>query len=134
MDYKLHTDSFSIILKTTVFETDIEYPENTILEVCLKSDDFSACTTMDIDIKEFNIFISQINNLYETLEGSTQIKESYGNQFIEFSVDKKGTILVSGFLHNNYKNGNYQSLQFENSFDQTYLMKFVNSLKSGLFR
>lgn len=130
MEYKLQSDSFLLVLKTIIFETDIEYPNNTILEVCLESDGFSAKTTMDIDIKEFRLFVSQINDLYETLKSKTEIKEPYGKQFIAFSADKKGHILVSGLLHNNYKNENYQSLQFENTFDQTYLKAFISSLNS----
>ncbi|MBR1530306.1 MAG: hypothetical protein IJ642_13560 [Oscillospiraceae bacterium] len=128
MKYELTADSFSLALNTIVFESDIEYPNNTILEVTVESGGFRACTTMDIDIKEFRVFISEINRLYETLQGDTMIKEPYGSQKIQFSADKKGHILVSGFLHNNFRNGNHQSLEFENSFDQTFLKAFVMAL------
>lgn len=128
MEYKLIADSFSLVLKTNVFYSDIQYPIDTILEVILESDGFCACTTMDINIKEFREFVSDINNLYETLQGSTAIKEPYGEQNIQFSVDKTGHVFVSGLLHNNYRNGHNQLLEFENSFDQSFLKSFVSSL------
>lgn len=128
MEYNLIADSFSLVLKTNVFYSDIQYPANTILEVILESDGFSACTTMDINIKEFREFVSDINSLYETLNGCTTIKEPYGEQNIQFSVDKTGHIFVSGLLHNNYRNGHNQLLEFKNSFDQSFLKSFVSSL------
>lgn len=128
MEHKLKADSFSLLLKTNVYYSDVQYPNNTVLEVILDSSGFCACTTMDIDIKEFKVFVSEIRDLYETLHGSAAITEPYGDQIIQFSADKAGHILVSGMLHNNAKNGHYQSLRFENSFDQTYLYSFVSSL------
>lgn len=129
MECKLEADSFSLLLKAKVFNSDIQYPNNTILEIALDSSGFCACTTMDIDIKEFRSFVSEINDLYETLHGSAAITEPYGEQIIQFSADKKGHILVSGMLHNYGHNGHNQSLKFENSFEQTFLKSFVSSLK-----
>ena len=132
MEYKLTAEAFSLVLNMVVFESDMQYPANTILKVTVESDGFRACSTMDIDIREFKIFVSEINHLYETLQGSTAIKEPYGNQNIQFSVGKTGRIFVSGFLHNYCRNGDSQSLEFENSFDQTFLKPFLSSLNSDL--
>lgn len=133
MEYKLKADSFSLLLKTKVYYSDIQYPENTILEIILDSSGFCACATMDIDIKGFRSFASEINHLYETLHGSVEITEPYGEQIIQFSADKSGHIFVSGMLHNNGKNGHNQILKFENSFDQTFLKSFVDSLNDTKF-
>lgn len=127
MEFKLESHSFSLLLKAKVFCSDMY--NNTLLEITLNSDGFSACTTMDIDFNEFKNFAVKINDLYETLRGNAAITEPYGEQIIHFSADEKGCINVSGILHSCGKNGHYQSLKFENSFDQTFLRPFAVSLK-----
>ena len=127
MEYTLDAEKFSLTLSPKIYYSDIEYPENTILHIQLYSNGFSAKTTMDIDIKEFKIFVSEINDIYNTLKGSTAITEPYGSQTISFSADRTGHINVSGNL-TSMTDGNCHSLEFENSFDQTYLRDFVQSL------
>ncbi|MBQ3161774.1 MAG: hypothetical protein IJC04_06570 [Oscillospiraceae bacterium] len=127
MDITLDTGKFSLTLNPEIYFSDIEYPENTILHIQLYSNGFSAKTTMDIDFKEFKIFISEINNLYNTLKGSTTITEPYGSQKITFSANKTGHIDVSGSL-SSITDGYSHSLEFENSFDQTYLKDFIAEL------
>ena len=131
MEFRLKTDSFSLTLKTTTYYSDIQCPSNTIMEISLDSDGFCAYTTMDIDIKTFRNFIYEINDLYKNLHGNASITEPYGDQLIQFSADKTGHIYVSGVLHNNCRNGYNQSLKFENSFDQTFLSDFINSLNNA---
>lgn len=132
MEFMLNANSFSLLLKAKVYYSDIQYPNNTTLYITLNSSGFCACTTMDIDIKEFKSFAAGINDLYETLSGSAEITEPYGEQIIQFSTDKTGHINVSGMLHNSGNNGHYQYLKFENSFDQTFLKSFAGSLKEML--
>ena len=129
MEFKLEAISFSLLLKIETCYSDMQYLNNTILETTLNSDGFCACTTMEIDIKEFKDFASKINDIYATLRGSAAITEPYGEQIIQFSADKTGHIHVSGMLHNNWRDGHEQSLKFENSFDQTFLKSFANSLQ-----
>ena len=124
---KLEASSFSLLLKLKVFHSDIQYPTNAVLEIALHSGDFSGSTLMDIDIKEFKRFFCKLNDLYETLHGSAAIAEPYGKQMIQFSSDPSGHIHVTGMICNGG-----QSLQFENSFDQTFLKPFVSSLKEIL--
>ena len=131
MEFKLEANSFSLFLKAKVYYSDVQYPNNTILQITLNSSGFGACTVMDIDIKEFKSFASKINDLYETLHGSVAITEPYGEQKILFSAERTGYINVSGILHSNGENGHYQSLKFENSFDQTFLKPFAASLKEA---
>lgn len=129
MEYKLESNTFSLVLNPNIYYSDIKFPENTILKITLKSSGFCAQTSMDIDIKEFKIFISEIENLYNTLKGSAEIIESYGKRHIKFSADRTGHIYVTGILSSNGSDGYFQTLEFENSFDQTYLKSFVYSLK-----
>ena len=49
----LEAENFNLSLDFQVFESDIAYPSNTILSICVSSSGFSASTTMDIDIKAF---------------------------------------------------------------------------------
>lgn len=131
MDITLDAGKFSLTLNPEIYFSDIEYPENTLLHIQLYSNGFSAITTMNVDFKKFKIFISEINNLYNTLKGSTEITEPYGSQKITFSADKTGHINVSGNLYAIF-DGNSHSLDFENSFDQTYLKDFVSELNKLL--
>ena len=125
----LKSESFSISLDFEVFESDISYSSNTILTVSVSSAGFSASTTMDIDIKDIPTFYYELQKLYDSLMGEAKIQEPYGNQqYILFSGDKKGHILVSGVLNSNGANGFWQELKFENCIDQTFLPQFLKKL------
>ena len=52
----LETENFNLSLYFQVFESDITYPSNTILYVCVSSAGFSASATMDIDIKDIPVY------------------------------------------------------------------------------
>lgn len=129
MEYKLESNTFSLVLNPNIYYSDIQIPANTSLKITLKSSGFCAQTSMDIDIKEFKVFISEIEKLYNTLKGNAEMTEPYGKQHIKFSADRTGHIYVTGMLSSNGSDGYFQSLEFENSFDQTYLKSFVYSLK-----
>ena len=124
----LESKQFSLSLDFQVFESDIEYPSNTILSVCVSSSGFSASTTMDIDIKAFCNFCNELEIVYNTLKGSAKIREAYGNQYILFSGDRLGHIMISGFLDSQGANGFWQELKFENCIDQTYFSSFLKGL------
>ena len=127
-NFMLESEQFSLSLDFQVFESDIEYPSNTILSVCVSSSGFSAATTMDIDIKAVRDFCNELENIYNTLKGSTKIQEAYGKQCILFSGDGLGHIMVSGFLDSQGANGFWQELKFENCIDQTYFPSFLKGL------
>ena len=124
----LEAENFNLSLDFQVFESDIAYPSNTILSVCVSCSGFSAATTMDIDIKAVGDFCNELENIYNTLKGSTKIQEVYGKQCILFSGDGLGHIMVSGFLDSQGANGFWQELKFENCIDQTYLPSFLKGL------
>ena len=127
--YCIESPLFNICLQFNIFESDIKLSSNTLLTVSIKSDGFCANTDMDIDIKQFIIFIDNLEKLYSTLKGRAVIEEPYGEkQFIEFNVDQTGHIRVRGKLSSNGRNGFSQELVFENCIDQTYLSEFVREL------
>ena len=127
MEYTIDAKRFTLTLIPEIYRADIYCSEDTLLYVQLKSNVFSAATTMDIHFEEFKIFISEINELYNTLKGSAAITEPYSSQKIAFTADKMGHIEVTGNL-TSMTDGYSHSLEFENSFDQTYLRDFVQSL------
>ncbi len=127
----LESESFRLSLDFQVFESDISYPSNTILSVSVASDGFLASAKMEIDIKSLPIFFHELQNVYDSLSGEAKIREPYGNdQYIAFSGDKKGHILVSGTLSSHGANGFWQELKFENRIDQTFLPPFLQKLQA----
>ena len=56
----LESEQFNLSLDFQVFESDVAYPSNTILSVCVLSSGFSASSTMDIDIKAVPAFLWRI--------------------------------------------------------------------------
>ena len=96
MKHIIESNGFYLELEPEVFESDVIYPVNTSLIASLKGELFQASTSMDIDIKQFAKFIDDISELYRTLSDLAVIKEPYGSQFIEFSCDKKGHIIIKG--------------------------------------
>lgn len=127
-EHILESNDFCLRLCMNVFDSDIEYPINTNMTVFVTSNGFSAKTNMDIDIKAFAEFTDKLNKVYDTLSGEAMIKEPYGYQrYISFLADKKGYIIVKGYLCDDMKNN---ELRFENCFDQTFLKPFSNELRS----
>ena len=129
--FLLESESFSLSLGFDVFESDISYPFNTVLTVSVSSAGFSASTKMDIDIKDIPTFYYELQKVYDSLKGEAKIQEPYGNrQYILFSGDKKGHILVSGVLNSNGAEGFWQELKFENCIDQTFFPQFLKKLSA----
>lgn len=129
MEYQLKSENFLLTINPKVFEEDIYLPSNTILEVTIQSDGFSAHTTMDIDIKEFSKFALDLTHLYETLSGEARIEEPYGlHMYMLFVGNGNGHIAIKGYLHKETRIGNEQNLEFENDIDQTYLKNFCYAL------
>ena len=123
----LQTDNFKLSIQPDIYEDCINTPENTILHVCVENSGFSATTNLDIDIKEFAKFSQDLKSLYDKLSGEAIIKESYNMvQYIKFSADKTGHILVDGYLKNMDN-----ELTFTSSFEQTYLQSFTNELNNS---
>lgn len=125
----LESEGFKLSLNLQVFESDISYPSNTILSVCVFSEGFSASATMDVDINDVLHFCNELQKVYDSLKGEAKIQEPFGNrQYIMFSCDKKGHFFISGTLNSDGANGLWQELKFENVIDQTVLLQFIKSL------
>ncbi len=100
---------------------------NTLVDVAVYSDGFSANAVMDTDIKEFAVFSEELLSVYRNLKGTAKLKEPYGDGYIIFSARKDGYIGVNGKLLK--QGGEFsQELIFENTFDQTYLRDFAEKL------
>ncbi|WP_419727205.1 WapI family immunity protein [Terrisporobacter petrolearius] len=129
MKHRLSTENFTIEIEINIFEQEIDYPINSTLNIYVESDKFGARTTMDIDIKEFAVFVCNLKHLYDFLDGSARLEEAYSiYNYIEFWGTGNGHIVVKGCLNNHCRNGFEQELSFENEFDQTYLKIFVKEL------
>ena len=127
-NYILKTNDFTLEFELKVFDKDVNIPTNFILNIKINSDNFGAITTMDIDIKMFQKFAKELFDVYTTLKGCAQLKETYGNNFIIFKAMPNGHIHVNGIVNNLCRNGYEQELKFENEFDQTYLKDFVTEI------
>lgn len=127
-NYNLIADNFKLEIEIEIFKKDIEIPTNSILNVKIDSDNFTAITTMDIDLNSFKKFARELLNIYDSLDGSVILKENYGDNYIEFKANHSGHIFVNGVVHNHCRNGHIQELKFENEFDQTYLKDFVKEI------
>ncbi len=123
--YCIKSPNFNISLQPKIFEADIEYPSNTIMSVSVISNGFSGKSELDIDIKDFMVFVDALSVLYSTLNGKATVKEPYGEQFIEFSTDPTGHIHIKGKL---VSNNSSQKLIFENTIDQTFLPEFIRAV------
>lgn len=129
MGYSIKSADFDICFLPKVFKADIAYTSNTILTISVNSDGFCADTDMDIDIKEFVVFVDSLSSLYKTLNGTALIQEPYGErQFVEFCADRSGHIGIRGELSSYGRNGFVQKLTFENRIDQTHLPDFIKKL------
>lgn len=124
--YILDSGGFKLVISLKTFEEDLQYPVNTIMSISVISGDFSASTNMDIDIKQFAVFVMDLKKLYVELDGIAKIEEMYGyHKYISFTASKTGHIVVKGYLCDDLKNNEFS---FENSFDQTFLKPFVDDL------
>lgn len=132
MEHQLKSDNFSLNIKLQIFKEDIRLPTNTIMEIEVLSDGFSANAAMDIDIKEFARFALDLSHVYETMSGEARIEEPYGmHMYLLFIGNGKGHIAIKGYLHKGNRIGNEHILKFENDIDQTSLSSFCYDLLSN---
>ena len=78
MKHIIETENFFVCIEPEIFETDINLPTNTILKIDVRSDGFTASTTMDIDIKDLAKLGKDLCQIYETLQGNARLEEPYG--------------------------------------------------------
>ncbi len=125
------SEGFHLSLDFNVYESDINYPANTNITVTVSSDGFSASSSFEYDIKHLPSFCSDLEKINDSLKGSAKLHQSFSeSQYVLFSGDRIGHILISGNLCSNGKNGFWQELKFENSVDQTIMRDFIIKLKA----
>lgn len=117
---------FCLSLELEIFESDIRFPSNTIMKVCVESSGFKGNSEFDIDIKEMAKFCNSLSEIYSSLNGTATIKEAFGEQYVEFKGDGKGHIYVRGLTTSTDEFS--QELKFENIVDQTVLKDFSKEL------
>ena len=120
---KLTAEDFSLEMKAKVYTGDPEI-NNVLLWVSVVSKNFSGAMEMEVGTLGLDEFIRQMCSMNKDMKGSARIEEPYGNHcFIEFEMDRTGHITTRGrlvdFTH---------KMEFENTFDQTYLPAFVSKL------
>lgn len=129
MIHVLETENFKLSIEPKIFQEDIEFPANTILNIVVESDGFYANTTMDINIKYLAKFGYDLCRIYETLHGEARLEEPYGHHmWFSFVGNGIGHIAIKGYLSKGNIIGMEQVLEFENEIDQTYLKQFCNEL------
>ncbi|MBO4635865.1 MAG: hypothetical protein J5685_01845 [Clostridiales bacterium] len=122
---RLATEDFELEMRAKVYEND-PVINNVLLWVKVRSGGFSGTMEMDVGSIGLEQFIRQMCSMNSSMKGSARIEEPYGGNhcFIEFAMDRTGHISVSGKLAVFPKG----KLEFENSFDQTYLSGFIKQL------
>ena len=92
------------------------------------SEGFSAESCFDTEEALISDFASQLNEMYQKLDGSAIIQDLYEtDSYIEFIAQKRGHITVRGKITRS-RNRHTQQLTFENEIEQTYLRDFVSAL------
>lgn len=121
-------DCYLKIYNIEVFESDLEYPINTVAAVSVLSNGFSGSVEFDLNIRSLANFSSEIKKMYETLNGHAELKEPYGFSNIMIKAETMGHFTISGKLDLTYPPN---SLTFEFDIDQTMLKSFSENLYSN---
>ena len=133
--YRLKTEHFFLEFNPELHQDDFSYAVNTSLSIKVISYGFSAESIMDIDVRKLANFTVQLNELYETLEGSARLEEPYGGHgYIEFMACGRGHIAVKCNIHNGNAYGYEQDLSFEIEIEQTCLKSFAKGLYANYKR
>ena len=128
MKHIIETENFFVCIEPEIFEADINLSTNTILKIDVKSNGFTASTTMDIDIKDLAKLGKDLCQIYETLQGNARLGQ---HMYMSFVGNNRGHIAIKGYLHKGDRIGSEQVLEFENDVDQTCLRPFYLELLSN---
>lgn len=132
--YCLMGESFCLTLELQVFESDIRCPSNTLMTVTVESCGFRGASMFDIDVKQFGHFAQELEQIYQTLSGKTEIREPFGyRQFLSFEGNGWGHICIKGEMKSDLHAMSHR-LTFENMVDQTFLRDFAAELKADFER
>ena len=128
--YCLMGESFCLTLELQVFGSDIRCPSNTLMTVTVESNGFRGNCVFDIDVKQLGHFAQELEQIYQTLSGKTEIREPFGyRQFLSFEGNGWGHICIKGEMKSDLHAMSHR-LMFENTVDQTCLRDFAAELKT----
>ncbi len=117
------TGSFHLELRAKIYKGEPAI-NNVLMYVKVESNGFAGAGEMDVGSHDLDGFIRDVLQMNKYLRGKARIEEPYGNHcFIALEIDKLGHVTVSGRLI-----GLTQKLEYENSFDQTYLADLAKKL------
>jgi hypothetical protein len=90
---------------------------------------FSALRRFHFSERSFRAALKALRHMDEQLQGEARLEEDYEHdQFLQFAVDSRGHVCVSGLLV--LLDGRSNRLSFEFDTDQTCLAPLVRSLNS----
>ena len=101
-------------------------PYNSSVSIKVESDGFCGMTEKTISSKNLRLFLANLTEMYNTLQGETVLKNlDYGSN-LKIRCDKLGKFHFEGTIIND----SFQQLQFNNIIDQTYMQDFIKNLLS----
>lgn len=127
----LETEMFQLELSLTNYGMDAEDRENTVMNIKVFSDDFSAVTSRVIHLNAFVTFAADLKKLAETGFGKAGMYAKDNDSFLEFEGNNTGRILISGRVASTGNSGFTQKLTFQNDFEISHLVKFADTLCNG---
>ncbi len=105
------------------------YSDNLLpVTVSVKVGGFFGRFTAEFMSGDFSSFLTQLNDLYDTLSGTAEFNTIEGQLFLVAEGDGKGHIDVHGEARDGVGTGN--QLLFELELDQTQLAKTIKELKN----
>jgi len=114
---------FHIELRAKIYKDD-PVVNNVAMYVAVESNGFAGTMEMDVGSNDLEDFIRDVLIMNKDLKGKARIEEPYGNRcYLELGIDKSGHVTVTGMLKTLA-----QKLEFENTFDQTYLADLARKL------
>jgi len=124
--YTIKEENFSLELEPFVDTGDLIRRKTEMLRVRVKSYRFYAETEFRANASLLAEFAEELNRLYESLDGETELKGDGCNR-LKFKAMHGGHIFISGTLSMN-ENGQSYEMTFYHSIDQTFFRDFAKTL------
>jgi hypothetical protein len=125
----IETELFQLELTVMLIDRRISAPENTLVNIKVFSDNFSADGSIHIDYKTVGLFASQLKHIYDTRRGTASISGVRDSRnYIEFRASSDQRIYVKGTLEAKGNSGFTQELNFENGFERESFVSFVKDM------
>ena len=126
--YKIETtneySSGLIISNIKTYSNDIKIGNkyNTEFDIQVFSQSYSGKSTFTVDVHTLEMFVSELYEMYETMNGSTSIQDISLGSTLSISIDNLGVFLFNGVLFDLHKE---QSLYFKFECDQTCIEEMI---------